>query len=150
MRVETRSAFILLATLALGIALGVVSGGRWRQLHEVEAEELRRLAGFVQRLNEIIQPREDQAAAVRRELDSTARRNQQIIAQAQQALRAELAAMRIRLAPVLDEAQRARLADESNFGNPLRPPPLRGRRPGEGGRRRLPPPRERPNAPLDR
>jgi hypothetical protein len=142
MRVETRSALILLATLTLGIALGIVSSGRWRQLREVATQDLRRPAGFVQRLESIIQPRADQADSVRLVLEATARRNQQILDRAQRELRGELEAMRVRLAPLLDDAQRARLADESNFGNPLRPPPPRGARPRDGGRRRPPPPRE--------
>lgn len=139
MRVETRSALILLATLSLGIALGAVSAGRWRQMRTESAQELRRPAGFVNHLLEIIQPRADQRDAVRAVLDSTAQRNLDVLNGAQRELREELEAMRLRLAPLLDEDQRARLADESNFDQPMRPPPGVGG-PGDGPPRRRPPP----------
>lgn len=138
MRVETRSALILLATLSLGVALGAVSAGRWRQMRTESAQELRRPAGFVNHLLQIIQPRADQRDAVRAVLDSTAQRNKEVLNGAERALREELEAMRLRLAPLLDEDQRARLADESNFDQPMRPPRLGG--PGDGPPRRRPPP----------
>ncbi|HEX8695722.1 MAG TPA: hypothetical protein VF746_25125 [Longimicrobium sp.] len=135
MRIETRSALILLATLALGVLLGAVGGGALASRRAEKIRELRRPPGFVAHLEEVIRPRDEaQRRAIRPHLEATARRNHEIVQGAHGRLRAELDSLRARLAPLLDEAQRERLAE---FGRP----PERGGGPPPGG---LPPPKGPP------
>ena len=133
MRGETKSALILAATLALGVALGAVGSGALARGRTERMRELGRPDGFAAHMEEIIRPRDEaQRAALRPALDATARRNGEIIRAAHVQLRAELDSMRARVAPLLDDAQRARLDDFARLPpDPFRPPPRGGRPPGE-------------------
>jgi hypothetical protein len=139
MRIEARSAAILFATLALGVVIGMLGSGLLQRVRTERLGELRRPRGFAAHMEEIIQPREDQRAAVHQIVDSIGRRNDSVIRAARVELRAGIDTMQARLAPLLDDDQRERLARMSRLPDPFRPPP----RGGPGG----PPPREGPPPP---
>lgn len=153
MKIETRTAVILLTTLLLGVLLGAVAGGAVASVRREHIEGMRRPGGFVEHMEEVIRPRDAaQRAAIRPVIEATAARNQLIIRAAHQQLRAELDSMRARLAPGLDANQRMRLDNFARmpppFGGP--PPPPGGGRPGDrpppgrGSPGEGPPPRDGP------
>ena len=147
MKLETKSSVILIATLLLGVAIGLVGqGALQRAMHDPRGPrngERARPSGFVARMESVLQLRADQQAPVRPLLESTADQNQRVIDDAHSRLRAQLDTLRTTLAPLLDEPQRARLADEAQrLPDPFRPPPPPpprggGGPPGDG--RGLPP-----------
>jgi hypothetical protein len=100
-------------------------------------------------MEETIQPRDSaQAEAIRPILARTAERNRQIIGGVNTTLKASIDSMKLELAPLLDEEQRARLDVVTRALPPLRGPggpgpfgpPPGGRRPPPFG----PPPDPRP------
>jgi uncharacterized membrane protein len=136
MKIETRTAVILLTTLLLGVLLGAVAGGAVASVRRERIEGMRHPGGFVEHVEEVIRPRDEaQRAAIRPVLEATAARNQRIVRAAHQQLRAELDSMRARLAPRLDADQRMRLDDFARM-----PPPFGGPPPPGGGRPGGPPP----------
>jgi hypothetical protein len=140
MRTEAKSLLILTATLSLGLLLGAVGAGTLRQQREAKLREIGRPRGFVEHMEQIIQPRDEpQRQALRPLLEQTARRNGEIIRGANDQMRAELNAMRERVSNLLDADQRARLDDFARLPpDPFRPPPPRDGRGQRGG-----PPRQR-------
>jgi hypothetical protein len=136
MKIETRTAVILLTTLLLGVLLGALAGGAVASVRRERIEGMRRPGGFVEHVEEVIRPRDQaQRAAIRPVIQATAERNQRIIRGANLRLRAELDSMRARLAPHLDAGQRMRLDGFARRPPPFGPPPPRGGRPpppGEG------------------
>lgn len=142
MRIETRSAIILLVTLALGAVLGMVGGGLIQRSREQQLGELRRPRGFVAHMEDVIQPRPEQQQAVRVILDSIGQRNDRVIGAARAELRTGIDSMKLRLAPLLDAEQRDRLDRMSRLPDPFRPPPPRGDGPRGG-----PPPGRGPPPP---
>jgi hypothetical protein len=93
-------------------------------------------------MEDVIQPHSDaQRDSIHVILQAQADRNDQIVRTSREQLRSELDSMRLRLAPMLDVAQRDRLAREVERGpGPFGrgrggPPPF-----GRGGRRGPPPP----------
>ena len=150
MRMEAKSTAILLATLAIGVVLGMVGQGMLMRERTAQVGELRRPPGFVAHMDEVIQPRTEQRESIRSVLEMTARRNQQIMGLAREELRAVLDSMRQQLAPLLDPDQRERLARMSRLPDPFRPPPDRppgGRFPPEGPPGDRPPPDRPPEPP---
>jgi len=130
MKIETRTAVILLTTLLLGVLLGAVGGGTMAAERRARLDEMRRPGGFVEQVEEVVRPRDQaQRAALRPVIEATARRNQQIVRGANARLRAELDSMRARLAPRLDAAQRERL--DRFLPPPFGPPPPGHPRPGD-------------------
>ncbi len=127
MRVETKSALILVGTLVLGLLLGVVGAGALAGFQAGRLDRLRRPPGFVAHMERVIRPRDAaQDEAIRSHLEETARQNERIIRGAHDQLRSALDEMRARLTPLLDAAQRERLdaigrLDDS--GPPPFPPP---------------------------
>ncbi|MBV9109096.1 MAG: hypothetical protein JO306_06805, partial [Gemmatimonadetes bacterium] len=100
MRLETRTAAILLATLLLGVLLGAVAGGAAAAARRNGIDRMRRPGGFVQHVEDVIRPRDDaQRRAIRPYLEATDRRNREIIRTADDQLRGELDSLRVRLAP---------------------------------------------------
>lgn len=134
MKVETKSALILAATLALGIIIGMMTQALMARGRAHQLAGLRGPPGFVAHLERVLAPDVGQATQVRAILEATATRNGAIIGAAHQALRTELDSMKLRLGPVLTEAQKQRLEDQERWPDPFRPPP-----PREG-----PPPRDGP------
>lgn len=153
MKPESRSAAILLATLAIGIVLGMVGQGLLIRERTRRVEDLRRPRGFADELEQVIEPRDDtQRQAIRAILEATGHRNEAIINGAHESLRAVLDSMRTRLAPILDDRQRERLDRMGRLPDPFHPPEGRppgdrppGSRPPEGP----PPPGGLPQPPRD-
>ena len=145
MKVETKSAVILLITLALGGAVGMLGQGAWQRARQQQVGALRRPAGFVAHMESIIKPTAEQQQAVHRILEVIGMNNQRIIDSARTALRAELDSMQQQLAPVLTAEQHDRLATMSRLPDPFRPPPPRDGGRQDGGPRDGPgPPRDGP------
>lgn len=166
MRIETKSAVILLATLLLGILIGGLAAGAIAQRRASRVAELRE-RGFAMQLERIIEPRDDaQREAIQAVLSAAAERNRETMESAREEIRGSLEEMREALEPLLDEDQRERLeaaAKRFRRGPPGRPPgepglgpPGPGRRPpngrgerprhGPGGR---PPPEGSEQPPLE-
>lgn len=138
MRIETRSALILLATLLIGALLGALITGALAQRRISRVAEMRE-RGFGMHIERIIQPKDEaQREAIRAVLKAAARRNQEIMRGARERFGDELRQMREELFPLLDEEQRQRLESASEGfrrGGFRRPPgPSRRRRPGLGRR----------------
>ncbi len=123
----TRSAAILLiATLAIGVVLGMLGAGAMRP--RLEGPPPRegpsgppgprgqgRPGGFAEHMQQVIEPRgPEQAAAVRVVVERTAARNHALIEQLNGSLRASVDSMRSELGPLLDAEQRERLERATN------------------------------------
>ncbi len=133
MKVETKSAAILAATLALGVVIGMMTQAMMARGRGYRLAELRRPPRFVAHLERVLEPAPDQATQVRAILESTATRNRAIIDAAHAALRTELDSMKVRLGPVLTDAQNQRLERQEPLPDPFRPPPPRDGPPPRGG-----------------
>jgi hypothetical protein len=134
MKVEAKSAAILLTTLVLGIILGLVSQGTFQRLREQQVTAMRRPPGFVAHMEQVIEPTTKQDSVVRPVLERTALSNQQIIEAARAALRQNIDSMQRELTPVLNADQLDRLSKSSRLPDPFRPPPPRdGQRPPPRG-----------------
>jgi len=134
MKLEVKSAVILLTTFTLGIALGLVGQGA---LQRARLGPAGRPPGFVARMEDALQLRADQQATVRPVLEATAEQNQRVIAATRKELRAIVDSMALTLAPLLAEEQRQRLAQRiRELPDPFRPGGgPRGGGPAEGGPR---------------
>ncbi len=167
MKIETRSAAILFTTLCIGVVVGVLAQGALQNARQrprpLRADGSPPPAGFAAHMEEVLQLRVEQQATVRPILKATADANQRVIDAAHRQLRGSLDSMGVMLAPLLDEAQRTRLADVATAlpdpfrggssqggppryegaGGPPRGGPPRGGPPRDGpmGDRRPPPPR---------
>lgn len=140
MRIEMRSALILLATLLIGALLGALITGALAQRRISRVAEMRE-RGFRMHIERIIEPRdEEQREAIRALLEVAAQRNQEIMRGARERLGDQLRQMREELLPLLDEEQRQRLesaAEGFRRGGFRGPPGPSGRRlPGPGRRPR--------------
>ena len=130
MNVAMKSALLLAATLALGIVFGLVGAGTLERQRRERLGGLGRPPGFSRHIEEVIQPRDAaQAAQVRVIIARAAERNQQMVRNANEALRHSVDSMKAELAPLLDDAQRQRLARATSGLPPLGGPPR-----GRGGR----------------
>jgi uncharacterized membrane protein len=145
MRIETKSALILLATFLIGGLVGVLATGAIAQRRASRVADLRQ-RGFEMQLERIIEPRDEaQSEAIRAVLSTAAKRNRATMEGAREEIRSSLEEMREELDPLLDEDQRERLdeaAKRFRRGPPGRPPGPpgfgpreQGRRPGERGER---------------
>jgi uncharacterized membrane protein len=145
MRIETKSALILLATFLIGGLVGVLATGAIAQRRASRVADLRE-RGFEMQLERIIEPRDEaQSEAIRAVLSTAAKRNRATMEGAREEIRSSLEEMREELDPLLDEDQRERLdeaAKRFRRGPPGRPPGPpgfgpreQGRRPGERGER---------------
>ncbi len=130
MNLEVKSSVILLSTLALGVALGVMGQGAIQRSRGGPDARVgpgtpgARQPGFVMHMKEILQLRADQDATVGPVLEATARVNRRVIDAARAELRIAVDSMSITLAPMLDEAQRQRLAEQTRkLHDPFRRPP---------------------------
>ncbi len=138
MRIERRSALILLATLLIGALFGALITGALEQRRISRVAEMRE-RGFVMHLERIIQPKDEaQREAIRAVLEVAAQRNQEIMRGAREQIGYQFRQTKEELFPLLDEEQRQRL--ESAAGGFRRggfrgPPGPSGRRgPGPGRR----------------
>ena len=147
MRIETKSAVILLFTFLLGGLIGVLAAGAVAQTRASRVAEMRE-RGFAMQLEQLIEPRDEaQREAIHAILAAAAERNRETMEGARQQIRSSLEEMREELEPLLDENQRAKLdeaAKRFRRGPPGRPPGAPGfRSPGQGRR----PPRGRGERP---
>ncbi|NBW66276.1 hypothetical protein EBR44_11025, partial [bacterium] len=119
MKIEWKAALILLLTLVLGMVLGAVTRTAMATRRESEIGGVRRPAGFVNHMRDVIQPRDAaQLDKLLPALERTAARNDSIVRDARDRLRIELDSMRARIAGDLDAAQNARLEELGRLGDP--------------------------------
>ena len=120
---------LLIATLAIGVVLGILGAGAMRP--RLEGRRPRegppgpqgpqgprgqgRPGGFAEHMQQVIEPRgPEQAAAVRVVVERTAARNRALIEHLNGSLRASVDSMRAELGPLLDADQRDRLERATN------------------------------------
>ena len=138
--VGARAVGMLLATLLLGIVLGVLGAGALANARADRLAGARGEGGFVSHMESILQPTPEQAEILRPILEGYEARNREIMRSANEGLRSTLESMEAELDSLLTPEQARRLRDFVR-----RPPPGAGgrgpdgpRRPGPGNR---PPPR---------
>jgi hypothetical protein len=136
MKIETKSAAILLVTLVLGVVLGMLAQGTLMRQRDQRVAEIRTEPGFVSLVEEVIQPRPEQEDAVRALLEESARSYESVVTSSREQVRLVLDSMKTRLAPLLDDRQRERLSRMSSVPDPNRRPPRPGERPPGQGRPR--------------
>ncbi len=108
---STRAWLLLVVTLLLGIVLGVLGGGALQERRRATLEDIRRPGGFAEHLRDVIRPTSDsQWNAIRPLIEANARRNQEMRRAQDDAMRATLDSLKAALMPMLDAAQRERLA----------------------------------------
>ena len=143
MSITRSAAMLLIATLAIGVVLGILGAGAMRP--RLEGRPPRegppgpqgrrgqgRPGGFAEHMQQVIEPRgPEQAAAVRVVVERTAARNRGLIEQLNRSLRASVDSMRAELGPLLDADQRDRLERATNQLPPVGGPGT----PGDRGRR---------------
>jgi hypothetical protein len=145
-RIEWKPAVILLITLALGMALGLVVRGTVTGERDRRAAELRTAPGFESLVMEVIEPRETQEDSIRPILEASAHRYDSLVGAARSGLGLVLDSMKRQLAPLLDARQRERLSRMTTLPDPnrRRPPPGERPRDSAGSPRAGPPPRDQP------
>ena len=113
MTTQFKSLVLLAATLVVGFALGLFADASLVRARRERIGALRRPPGFVAHMEDVIQPHSDaQRDSIRPLLERTAQQNGGIMRDANNRLRVVLDSMRVELAPILDQAQRDRLANE--------------------------------------
>jgi len=139
MTTQFKSLVLLAATLVVGFALGLFADASLVRGRRDRIGALRRPPGFVAHMENVIQPHSDaQRDSIRPVLEHAAQQNSAIVHDANDRLRVALDSMRAALAPMLDQAQRDRLAREIGRMPPFAPGRGRGGPPPFG--RRGPPP----------
>jgi len=129
---QIKSLVLLAATLVVGFALGLFADATLVRGRRDRIGEIRRPPGFVAHMEDVIEPHSDaQRDSIRPILENTARQNGEVIRSANDRLKGTLDSMRLALAPMLDQAQRDRLAHEIDRMPPLGPGGRGGR--GRGG-----------------
>lgn len=123
MKADVKSAAVLVATLAIGVVLGMVGQGMLTRQRTQQVSELRRPPGFVEHMERVIDPTDAQRDTVRALLSAVATRNEAVMQSARGALKGGLDSLQVALAPLLDEGQRERLGRMSRLPDPFQPPP---------------------------
>ena len=136
-----RAWLLLIVTLALGIAIGVLGAGALQERRFARVSDMRRPGGFVEHVRSVIQPSSaEQWAAIKPIVEASAQANSARRRQHDSTMRASLDSLKAQLNPLLDPAQRERFA---------RFAPDRGGRPPRGGPGRgAGPDRERGRPPI--
>jgi uncharacterized membrane protein len=136
MRIETKSAVILLLTLLLGVLIGVLAAGAVAQKRMSRIAELRE-RGIAMHVEGIVEPIDDaQREAIRAVLEEIGQRNRVVMTEAHQQIRGNFEELREQLDPLLDDEQRQRLeaaAERFRGGRGFGPPGRRGHRRGGPG-----------------
>jgi hypothetical protein len=150
MNVSRSAGLLLLATLAVGVALGALGAGALRpRLERINPPPPRQggppAGGFAEHIMSVIDPSDSaQESKVRAVVERTAARNRSSIEGLNQSLRASVDSMRVELTPMLTADQRERLDRAVRALPPVRGPGGAGPRgPGRGG----PPPGRSPDRP---
>ena len=126
MKAAVNSSIILGATLLVGVVIGLLGQGALQRARALGGAPPSRRVGFVFHMQEVLQLRAEQRATVLPVVESTADANQRVIDAAKMQLRSLLDTMSTTLAPMLDQAQRARLTRVvKELPDPFRPPPPR-------------------------
>ena len=108
---SVRAWVLLVVTLCLGMAIGVLGGGALQERRMARVDRIRRPGGFVEHAREVIQPTSDsQWTAIKPLIEATAEQNVRARRMHDGEMRAALDSLKLRLEPMLDEAQRARFA----------------------------------------
>ena len=143
---SVRAWLLLIVTLCLGIAIGVLGGGALQDRRMRRVSDMRRPGGFVERVEDVIRPTSDsQWDAIRPLIEAAAQANAERRRAHDGTMRASLDSLKVQLNPMLDAAQRERLA---RFVPDRRGPPMFGRPPGhDRGRDREGPPDDAPPPP---
>ena len=137
---SVRAWLLLVVTLLLGIAIGVLSGGALQDRRLARVNDMRRPGGFTEHVHDVIEPTSDsQWARIRPIVEAAALQNAGMRRMHDSAMRATLDSLRAHINPLLDERQRERLM---RFV-PARPPRRRG------DDEMPPPPRDGPPPPRD-
>ncbi len=138
MRIEMKAWAAIVGTLIVGVALGMLMSGALERRRHERVETMRQPGGFVEEMERVIQPRDAaQRDSLRPYLQATDQHNRAIVDGVRGSLRAEIDSMRAKVDKLLDDKQKARLADFAERG-PQRNPGSPGQRPF-GGRRDGPP-----------
>ena len=136
---SVRAWLLLVVTLCLGIAIGLLSAGALQERRTARVNNIRRPGGFVEHVRDVIRPTSDsQWNAIRPLVEATSLQNIDRQRTHDSTIRAALDSLRSRLDPLLDDRQRERLARfvPARPGGAGGPPGRRGR-----GRADRPPPR---------
>jgi hypothetical protein len=129
-----RAWVLLVVTLCLGIAIGLLGGGALQDRRMARVNSMRGPSGFVEHVREVIQPTSDsQWTAIRPLVEATAEQSASLRRAHDIEMRANIDSLKARLEPMLDAAQRERF---SRFVlRPPRPPgPFGPPQAGPGGR----------------
>jgi len=138
-----RAWLLLIVTLLLGVAIGVLGAGALQDRRFARMNDMPRPGGFTEHVQTVIRPTSaSQWNAIRPYVEAAAQENTGRRRMHDRLMRASLDTLRIRLEPLLDPAQRERLA---RFvpGRPGGPPPRDNDHPRRRDRRddeRDPPP----------
>lgn len=130
---SVRAWVLLVVTLCLGIAIGLLGGGALQERRMSRVNNLRRPGGFVEHVRRVIRPTSDsQWNAIKPLIEATAEQNAGMRRLHDSAMRAALDSLKARLDPMLDAAQRERFA---RFAPGRGEGPSGRFRPGRGGPR---------------
>ena len=141
MRIEVKAWAAILGTLIVGVAIGMLLSGTLERRRHDRVETMRRPGGFVEEMERLIQPRDAaQRDSLRPYLEETDQHNRAIVEGARGSMRAELDSLRARVDKLLDDGQKARLADFAKRGPPQGPGRPGGRRGPPNGPPDGPPP----------
>ncbi len=140
MKTNTKTVLIIVATLLIGMLIGVLGSGFVVHRFVSRAVDMRRQDVFVERLMDVIDPAPDQEAEVKGILDRHAERFSDITDEFHRETSALFDSLRADLDPVLTDEQKARLEERHRrFGRLMgcgRPSPARK----PGGKCPPPPP----------
>jgi len=147
-----KSVMVIVATFAIGIAVGALLDASLARGRIEQVREFRGGLNLLAPLERIIEPTdEEQRQAIRTVLERATARNAHVYERTRIGMMAAMDSLRAELEPLLTEEQRARLDRFSPSGGRMRRGPGPGRRPfprgPDGARGRSPgelPPFERP------
>lgn len=117
MNTKSKTTLIILGTLMIGIAMGALVSGTWRQQREHRFERMMPHQRFLQVMERIIQPTDEQREAIDQILEKRSEQISAIQEEHESEVRAILDSLRSDLASVLTEEQRTRLEDRLAKGD---------------------------------
>jgi hypothetical protein len=130
MKIGTKSALLLLATLVLGMVLGSLLTGALNQRRLERLAEMRSARGMAFFLEDVVDPENsEQREAIRAVLDDASPRIAAAMQESRERMRALTDSVRSELDPLLTDEQRRRLDERMRIGRgriPFGPPGARG------------------------
>ena len=117
MTTKSKTTLIILGTLIIGIAIGALVSGTWRQQREHRFERMMSHQRFLHVMERIIQPTDEQREAIDQILEKRSEQISAIQEKHESEVRALLDSLRSDLASVLTEEQRTRLEDRFTKGD---------------------------------